>query len=51
MGVKTRLKDYGLDQSVIPAITQKLTEHNHVKLGEHADITPEDVRHILTLAL
>lgn len=51
MGVKTRLRDYGLDKSIIPAVVQKLQAHNHVQLGEHADITPADVARILELAL
>lgn len=51
MGVKTRLSDYGLDRSVISAVVTKLNEHGHVQLGEKADITPEDVKAILELAL
>lgn len=51
IGVATRLSDYGLDEKVIPAVTAKLTEHGHVRLGEHADITPDDVSKILLLAL
>ncbi len=51
MGVKTRLSDYGLDRSVIPAVIAKLKEHGHVQLGEKADITPDDVTAILELAL
>lgn len=51
MGVKTRLRDYGLDKTMIPAVVQKLEAHRHVKLGEHADITPADVARILELAL
>jgi len=51
MGVKTRLRDYGLDKAIIPAVVQKLEAHGHVKLGEHADMTPADVARILELAL
>ncbi len=51
IGVATRLSAYGLDEKVIPAVTAKLTEHGHVRLGEHADITPDDVSKILRLAL
>ena len=51
MGVKTRLSDYGLDRNIIPAIMQKLEQHAHVRLGEHADITPAEVGSILELAL
>lgn len=51
MGVKTRLSDYGLDRSVIPAVVAKLEAHGHVRLGEHADITPADVAALLEFAL
>lgn len=51
MGVKTRLSDYGLDRSVIPAVVAKLEAHGHVHLGEHADITPADVTALLEFAL
>jgi hypothetical protein len=39
MGVPTRLSDYGLDGSSIPALLAKLEEHGMTKLGEHQDIT------------
>lgn len=51
MGVKTRLSDYGLGDDIIPAVTNKLKEHGHVALGEHANITTEKVEEILKLAL
>jgi NADP-dependent alcohol dehydrogenase len=51
MGVPTRLSAYGLDEKIIPAVTEKLTQHGHVQLGEHTDITPADVAQILKLAL
>ncbi len=51
IGVATRLSAYGLDEKVVPAVTAKLTEHGHVRLGEHADITPDAVSKILRLAL
>ena len=51
MGNPPRLSAYSLDASVIPAVAEKLTQHGHVKLGEYGDITPEDVKEILKLAL
>ena len=36
---------------IIPAVMQKLEQHGHTQLGEHADITPADVKEILKLAL
>ncbi|MGI5309141.1 iron-containing alcohol dehydrogenase [Rheinheimera sp. WS51] len=51
MGVPTQLADYGLNSEAIDTVVAKLTEHNMVKLGEHADITPEVSRQILQYAL
>jgi len=51
MGVPTRLSAHGLDDTVIPAVVAKLEAHRFVQLGEHADITPQDVARILALAL
>ncbi|MDC9613466.1 alcohol dehydrogenase [Xenorhabdus khoisanae] len=39
MGVKTRLSDYQLDGSSIPAMIKKLEQQGLVALGEHQDIT------------
>jgi len=51
MGVPTRFSAYGLDTTAIPAIVEKLRQHGRLKLGEHGDITPEDVAQLLQLAL
>lgn len=51
MGVPTRFSAYGLDATAIPAIVEKLRQHGRLKLGEHGDITPEDVAQLLQLAL
>ena len=51
MGVRTRLADYGLDATAIPAVTEKLRQHWPVPLGEHRDVTPEAAAEILMLAL
>ncbi len=51
MGVASKLPDYQLGQSHIEAVIDKLTEHGMTALGEHKDISPEDVRKILELAL
>ncbi|MDH2431394.1 iron-containing alcohol dehydrogenase [Pokkaliibacter sp. MBI-7] len=51
MGVATRLSAYGLDERVIAEVVAKLKEHQFVQLGEHGDITPQDVVNILQLAL
>ncbi|MDC6117370.1 alcohol dehydrogenase [Serratia rubidaea] len=41
MGVPTRMADYQLDGSSIPALLEKLREHGMTALGEHQDITLE----------
>lgn len=51
MGNPTRLSEYGLGEEVIPAVQKKLIEHGQVAIGEHRDITPDDVAEILKLAL
>ncbi|MGL4979593.1 MAG: alcohol dehydrogenase [Plesiomonas sp.] len=51
MGLKTHLRDYGLDGSTIPAMVDKLKEHGMSKLGEHKDIRLEDSRRIYQAAL
>jgi len=41
MGVPTRMADYQLDGSSIPALLDKLHQHGMTALGEHQDITLE----------
>lgn len=41
MGVPTRMSDYQLDGSSIPALLDKLHQHGMTALGEHQDITLE----------
>ncbi|EOI3464540.1 alcohol dehydrogenase [Cronobacter dublinensis] len=50
MGVPTRLSDYGLDGSSIPALLAKLEEHGLTALGEHQDITLDVSRRIYEAA-
>lgn len=38
LGVKTRLRDYGIGTDAIPNLLQQLKNHNLLALGEHADI-------------
>ncbi|MGL5759161.1 alcohol dehydrogenase [Plesiomonas sp.] len=51
MGLKTHLRDYGLDGSTIPAMVDKLKEHGMSALGEHSDICLEDSRQIYQAAM
>jgi NADP-dependent alcohol dehydrogenase len=39
--VKTRLRDYGIDESAVPAILAQLERHGMTKLGEKREITLE----------
>ncbi len=50
MGTPTTLQGYGLDGSSIPALVDKLVQHNLLALGEHGDITPAVAREILERA-
>lgn len=50
MGTPTTLRGYGLDGSSIPALVEKLVQHNLLTLGEHGDITPQVSRQILERA-
>jgi NADP-dependent alcohol dehydrogenase len=50
-GMSTRFSAYGLNATAIPAIVEKLKQHGRLKLGEHGDITPDDVAQLLQLAL
>lgn len=50
MGTPTKLQGYGLDGSSIPALVEKLVQHNLLTLGEHGDITPDIARKILERA-
>jgi len=51
MGVGTRLADYGLNESCIPAICSNLKRFGLTALGEHQDIDPDKVARILSHAL
>jgi NADP-dependent alcohol dehydrogenase len=50
MGTPTTLSGYGISADAIPAVIEKLMQHNLLQLGEHGDITPEASRKILELA-
>ncbi|PWC20210.1 alcohol dehydrogenase [Brenneria roseae subsp. roseae] len=50
MGVPTRMSDYQLDGSTIPAMVAKLEEHGMTALGEHHDITLADSQRIYEAA-
>lgn len=51
MGIKTYLKDYGVDATSIPTLLAKLKEHGMTALGENSDITLEDSRKIYEASL
>ena len=51
LGVKTRLKDYGLEQTAVDAALQQLEQHAMTKLGEHQDIDLAVSRRVLEASL
>ncbi|MGY3948113.1 NADH-dependent alcohol dehydrogenase [Aeromonas allosaccharophila] len=51
MGQGTRLADYGLSESCIPAVCSNLKRVGRTALGEHQDIDPDRVARILARAL
>jgi len=51
MGVKTRLADYGIDDTAIPALVHQLETHGRLALGEHQDIDLTTSTRILRASL
>ncbi|MBZ9612959.1 iron-containing alcohol dehydrogenase [Rheinheimera maricola] len=51
MGVPTRLADYGIKAEAVDKLVAALQANGMLKLGEHADITPEVSRQILQRAV
>ncbi|MEH8183032.1 iron-containing alcohol dehydrogenase [Aeromonas allosaccharophila] len=51
MGLGTRLADYGLSESCIPAVCSNLKRVGRTALGEQQDIDPDRVARILSRAL
>ncbi|WP_368195381.1 iron-containing alcohol dehydrogenase [Aeromonas sp. R2-2] len=51
MGLGTRLADYGLSESCIPAVCSNLKRVGRTALGEQQDIDPDQVARILARAL
>lgn len=50
MGVKTRLRDYGLSELGIDTLIGKLAEHGMTAIGEHGDIDLVQSQHIYEAA-
>ncbi len=51
LGVKTRLKDYDLEQTAVEAVLKQLAEHGMLQLGEHQDIDLSVSRRVLEASL
>lgn len=51
LGVKTRLKDYELEQAAVEAVLKQLTEHGMLQLGEHQDVDLSVSRRVLEASL
>ena len=47
VGIKTRLRDYNIDESIVDIVAHRLSERKYIKLGEHRNIHPEIVKQIL----
>ncbi|MNE97892.1 Alcohol dehydrogenase YqhD [compost metagenome] len=50
MGLKTRLRDYGMADAGIDTLLAKLAEHGMTALGEHGDIDLVQSQHIYEAA-
>ncbi len=51
LGVKTRLKDYQLEQAAVETVLKQLDEHGMKQLGEHQDIDLTVSRRVLEASL
>ncbi|MCV2886088.1 iron-containing alcohol dehydrogenase [Aestuariibacter sp. AA17] len=51
MGVKTRLKEHGIDDDVADNVAKNLTNNGYLALGERQDITPEHAREIVMASM
>ncbi|HDR1021838.1 TPA: iron-containing alcohol dehydrogenase [Pasteurella multocida] len=51
MGVKTRFRDYAIDDSQFSVILDKLEQHQRYNLGEHKNLDRQAVKEILSAAL
>lgn len=51
LGIRLHLSDYGVIESDLDQIVEKLEQYGQMPLGENADINSEQVRKILQLAL
>lgn len=51
LGVKTRLKDYDLEQTAVTTVLKQLEQHGMLQLGEHKDIDLAVSRRVLEACL
>jgi NADP-dependent alcohol dehydrogenase len=51
VGVKTRLKDYGVAPDVVESVSKRLADRGWTTLGERQDIGPKEVEAILSHSL
>jgi NADP-dependent alcohol dehydrogenase len=51
VGVKTRLKDYGVSADVAQAVSKRLAKRGWIKLGERKDVGPREVEEILAYSV
>ncbi|MDN4500793.1 iron-containing alcohol dehydrogenase [Alteromonadaceae bacterium BrNp21-10] len=51
MGMKTKLTEHNIDDSVIRLVPRKLMENGIMQLGENADMTPKDAEIVIRAAM
>jgi NADP-dependent alcohol dehydrogenase len=51
VGIKTKLSDYGVGETIIPKIVSRFESRGMVAIGERGDLTPQDIKRILELRL
>lgn len=51
MGVRTYLRDYGVNADAVPALVAQLERHQMTKLGEHGDVDLSTSRQVLELSV
>lgn len=51
LGALTHLSAYGLGEEVIPALVDKLKEHNFYNMGERNKLNPEDMKKIYKICM
>ena len=51
VGIKTKLSDYGIGKEIIPKIADRFVKRGIKAIGEHGDLTVDDIKRILEVQL